>query len=476
MLAAVAWFFLGRGIGGYPVDVTFRDAQGTKDGADVRLAGVKVGDVRKVDVDSTGLRALLHLNIYPNRRVPTDAVYTVTSGGLLGEMFVQISPKPGGGSGRYLTPDAKPVPSFTGTDLPTFDDLRLKAAQLGDGATGVMNNLSKASARLAALSEDPAFETSLKHTANNIEGMSSNAALAVQRLHAAMAQELPVIRAMLTNAEKASASLGPITKNVNAASGNASQVVANANRLVKQLTESVVFLRATITDTLAEGEVGPNLKATMANLTEASAHFKVVAANAEKISADLASKGETTSRIGETITAVQKVTEKAGAVLDKIAGVADKAGKKRGKGFSLSPQFEGYQSFGNNTTFRADVGIAIPRGKDAAIVLGLRNLGEGNTINFQNATAASSKLQFRYGFHDGKLGVGADLALGGEPRLPGLPLKPGAAGLSIDLYRPNDPQLDIFHHGRLKEDLGLSVGLEDMLHSARPTIGLTYRQ
>jgi hypothetical protein len=237
-----------------------------------------------------------------------------------------------------------------------------------------------------------------------------------------------------------------------------------------------VFLRSTIQDTLEGTDLKPSVKTTMANLAKASTEFQGIAADARKISSDLASKGEATSRIGELVTSVQQVAEKANVLLDKISGVASKAGTARGPRVTIAPQFEAYQSTGEGARFRADVGLAIPRGKDASILLGLRDVGEGNKYNLQDVTSPSPNYQVRYGIHSSRLGVGLDYALKSPPLIPGMPLQRGAKRVSIDFYSPNDPQLDIMGHKQIDDNLGVSVGFQDMLHRSRPTIGLTYRK
>lgn len=475
LMAAVAWFFLGRGIGGYSVDVTFKDAQGTKDGADVRLYGVKIGTVRKVDVNPQG-GALLHLTIYPDRRIPDGAIYTVTSGGLLGEMFVQIMPDPKRGIAGYLPDDGKTTPNIKGLDLATFDDLRMKAAQLGDQAGSIAKNMDRISARLAKMADDPYYEQAVKHTAGNVEDASRQAAIAAQRLNATLAEVMPQIKSVLSDVKAGTRQVAPLMGNFRTASGNIAQVTSNANRVLKDFDETVTFLKGTIKDTLDEAQLGPSAKKTMANIAEASERFKQIAADAQKITADLASTGEANSRIGEAVMSVKSVSDKASALLDRLTGVADKAGKAHAPRVSLVPEFSAFQTMGEGAHFRADMDLAVPAGPDSAVILGVRDVGEGNKLNLQNATSSGTRTRFRYGFHDSRLGVGWDYALSGGPVSPGLTLHAGDRTLSVDLYRPNDLQLDVYGKRQINDNIGLSVGFEDVLHRGHPGIGLTYRK
>src|SRR6476469_8098982 len=76
----------------YPVLVDFPDAQGVTKGTDVRLAGVKIGEVEDVSL-SPGNRALLKLRILQKYTIPRDADIQLGSSGLLSAPIVQIVPK-----------------------------------------------------------------------------------------------------------------------------------------------------------------------------------------------------------------------------------------------------------------------------------------------------------------------------------------------------------------------------------------------
>ena len=476
LVAAVLWFFLGRGVGGYPVDVSFKDAQGTKEGADVHLAGVKIGTVRKIDVDASGRRALLHLNIFPERRIPEGAIYTVTSGGLLGEMFVQIAPNPKGDTGRNLPSDGKAVPSIVGTDLPTFDDLRLKAADFGEGANDIIKDLKTVTQHLAVLSGDPDLQKSLKQTTVNAQEVSRQAVVAASKLNAVLDAEIPTLRKIVRDVEAGSSEIGPITKNADRTTHNMAQVTANVNRVVKNFDESITFLRATIKDTIDGAEIAPNAKIAMQNIAAASQNFKAVSVDAAKIMADLSSTGEANSRVGATIMSVQKVSDKASNLLDKISGVTDKAAGRHSRGLSISSQMDTVQTFGEGSRFRADLNLVFPRPQNSAYILGLYDVGEGNKFNFQIVDGVTNRLQIRYGLHASKIGAGADYLLGGVPVAPGQPMPRRSRKLTLDLFSPNDPQLDVMYQGQVTDSVGLGIGMQDMLHRGRPAIGLTYRK
>ncbi|WP_273524159.1 outer membrane lipid asymmetry maintenance protein MlaD [Rhodosalinus sediminis] len=87
--------------GGYPLTASFRSAEGVTVGTDVRLAGVKIGTVTDVALDTQTYRAETTFTLDQGVRIPDDSAAVVASEGLLGGNFVEISP---GGSMSYFAP------------------------------------------------------------------------------------------------------------------------------------------------------------------------------------------------------------------------------------------------------------------------------------------------------------------------------------------------------------------------------------
>lgn len=82
----------GVGAGYYEVKAGFRKASGVTTGADVRVAGVKVGAVSGLELDQKTYRAIASLSIRDGVRIPEDSVAMITSDGILGGAYVAIDP------------------------------------------------------------------------------------------------------------------------------------------------------------------------------------------------------------------------------------------------------------------------------------------------------------------------------------------------------------------------------------------------
>jgi len=92
---------------GYEFNVTFDFVNGVTESSPVRLSGVRVGEINKVDLfydaEAGRTRVKLLLWLRGNVNIEEDAVARINSLGLLGEQYVEITPgiskvfvKPGG--------------------------------------------------------------------------------------------------------------------------------------------------------------------------------------------------------------------------------------------------------------------------------------------------------------------------------------------------------------------------------------------
>jgi phospholipid/cholesterol/gamma-HCH transport system substrate-binding protein len=77
---------------GYELSGSFRSAEGVRPGTEVRLAGVRVGQVTAMDLDPASFRAEVRIRVDDRLRLPGDSTLAVASEGLLGGVFLEILP------------------------------------------------------------------------------------------------------------------------------------------------------------------------------------------------------------------------------------------------------------------------------------------------------------------------------------------------------------------------------------------------
>lgn len=90
----------------------FDSVAGLKTGAPVEIAGVQVGQVKRIGLTSD--RAMVTFAIQPDVKVYGDAIASVKTRGLIGDKYVSITP---GGSQKELPSGGKIRDTETGVDL-----------------------------------------------------------------------------------------------------------------------------------------------------------------------------------------------------------------------------------------------------------------------------------------------------------------------------------------------------------------------
>ncbi|MEO5348520.1 MAG: outer membrane lipid asymmetry maintenance protein MlaD [Magnetococcus sp. YQC-3] len=108
-LLALAWLSIRLArmeiVGGdyTPIYAKFSSIAGLKSGAAVEIAGVEVGRVDAITLDTTDFEARVRMKIKPDVPIQEDAIASVRTKGLIGDRYVIISP---GGSATLLKANA----------------------------------------------------------------------------------------------------------------------------------------------------------------------------------------------------------------------------------------------------------------------------------------------------------------------------------------------------------------------------------
>jgi len=77
-------------LGGYELTARFPRVDGLRDGSDVRISGIKVGNVVALTLDTKTFDAVARLSLRPDVKLPTDSIAKVSSNGLLGDKYLAI--------------------------------------------------------------------------------------------------------------------------------------------------------------------------------------------------------------------------------------------------------------------------------------------------------------------------------------------------------------------------------------------------
>ena len=118
-IAAVVWFAVQAGagvaIGGstYEVNARFTNISGLKTGSQVFIAGVPVGHVDKIDLDSQ-YAAIVHLNVKQDVHLPSDTIASIKTSGLIGDKYIALAP---GADSKNLPPGGMITDTESAMDL-----------------------------------------------------------------------------------------------------------------------------------------------------------------------------------------------------------------------------------------------------------------------------------------------------------------------------------------------------------------------
>jgi phospholipid/cholesterol/gamma-HCH transport system substrate-binding protein len=118
-LAVIVWFAVQAGAGvaigrsTYAVKARFTNIGGLKPGSQVFIAGVPVGRVEKIDLDSQ-YAAIVRLNVKQEVHLPSDTIASIKTSGLIGDKYVALAP---GADSNNLAPGGMITDTESAVDL-----------------------------------------------------------------------------------------------------------------------------------------------------------------------------------------------------------------------------------------------------------------------------------------------------------------------------------------------------------------------
>jgi phospholipid/cholesterol/gamma-HCH transport system substrate-binding protein len=119
-LAAVAYLSVKLGAGTmmsgetYLVEARFANAGGLNSGSSVMVAGVPVGQVEGIRMDSQDYSAIVIMRVMKSVKLPTDSMASIRTTGLIGDKFVSLSP---GADETYLEAGARITMTESAVDI-----------------------------------------------------------------------------------------------------------------------------------------------------------------------------------------------------------------------------------------------------------------------------------------------------------------------------------------------------------------------
>lgn len=457
-MAGVYWFLEAIKLKNtsYPIYATFDNVMRLEKGADVRLAGVKIGKVEDIALTSAS-RARVNMIIWTQYKVPMDSQANITTGAMIGDAFVEVIP--GQSNGMLKSGDR-----MLSRSAPTFDSMMSEVSVLikkfqktADGINAILGdqeaisqvkdiakNLDKAiisATNLMASTQGLVDQSApvLRNTLANVELATRNAALITKRLDGMIVKDAqPNVKAILEQAKTSAESLN--------------KALASANGLLDGFKNSPGKIDQVLDKAVVASEQANQM---LANLNKASESVK-----------DLATDQEMNDNIRQTMRNAALVSKDAKGLVDKLNAALKLTGPKFSVDKKLIPEYGTSINALWNTRkneARIDANYTFAFDNESFYRIGIYNIGQDSEMNLMGGRILDKRNAVRYGLIASELGVGYDYKLG------------GLSSLSADLYNLNDPRLEIKSVLGVGHNMGVFVGLNDALHSDRRDIMLGMR-
>ncbi len=98
----------------YSLEARFNSVSGLKEGALIEIAGVRIGKVSSIGLDSEDYDAIVQLSIDKGIRLQEDSIASIRTAGIIGDRYVNISP---GGLDEFIEPGGELVETESAINL-----------------------------------------------------------------------------------------------------------------------------------------------------------------------------------------------------------------------------------------------------------------------------------------------------------------------------------------------------------------------
>lgn len=213
-------------------------AGGVEAGSPVRYAGIKVGRVEGTAIDSQDPSiVVVRISVDPQTPIRTDSKAQVSSLGMLGENYVEISPG---------TPQAATLPS--GSEIPVEEAVRWAELvnQFGTATTEAKGLISDARPRVNAALDN------IKDLTN--EENRERVRRVLQRMDQILADAQPRIKSALANVDSASGKIDRFMDDIKQTRAKLDELLANWSGLAGGDEAEVQLTLKKLRDTLARAE------------------------------------------------------------------------------------------------------------------------------------------------------------------------------------------------------------------------------
>jgi len=406
----VYWFLTGYGIRAeaYRITAVFDSAMGIIQGAEVRMAGVRVGVVETISL-TKDQRARLVLLINRRYRIPEGSRLIVRVGLLIGERYIEVAPNRE--AERFIAPGA----TVLGEVPPRMEDL-LPEAQL------LVHNLAEVAEGLKDFIRDEELQGALRRSAANVEEATARMNQAVASIQGTVVRNQDDIDAVVANIREASESMQKMAANLEAVSGG--EEIQQDIRETARVTRGAVESLERVVTSLEQLVTAPEFQ----------------------------------EDVRETASGARQAIEEAREVISRVGRIFGGRGPRlevptRETNLDMLYRTEGGR-------LRAELSTAIPLRGSRFLELGIFDVGAGNKFILQPGHAIDGRTDLRYGIYASRLGIGVDHSFSSR------------TFARMDVFDPVGVKLNIRAGYRVSEGWGVLLGVDDAFGNNQPTLGV----
>lgn len=258
----------------FTISAYFQNVNGLQKGNNVRYSGIDIGTVKGIDMinDST-IKIDMGIEEKIISHIKKNAIATIGSDGLVGNMIVNIVP--GQGMDAIIS-DGDIIASYSkiGADdiLSTLSVSSENAAILTSDLLKITRAMIEGKGTLAVLLNDTIMAIDLRHSVSSLKIASRDAANTISEVHeiiSSLKTNDDTVLGMLLNDTVSGQHLKDIVKNLEATSLEMESVVSNINTVIDDFKSSEGAYNYVVKDTALVN----SLESTLKNINEGTDKF-----------------------------------------------------------------------------------------------------------------------------------------------------------------------------------------------------------
>ncbi|MCU0787670.1 MAG: MlaD family protein [Verrucomicrobia bacterium] len=262
----------------YAITMNTQNVGGLKNGANVLLAGVTVGNVRGIDLGQAGTNVLIRLEILERYVIYGDAKFVIEQSGFLGDQYVAVIP----------TANAAP-PLKDGDEV--FGEAPFNLQEVARDAAGFLQRIDRtardlnealAVVRKVMLNEQTL--SNLADTAVSLRESSAEARVTIGNVNSLVESNREVIGRAVSN-------LVVFSEGLNDFAGSANALIDTNTPAINDSIQDIRDSAASLKKLLQKTEGGDNLAAALLSDDELATQVSLIASNLSVTSSNLNSKG-----------------------------------------------------------------------------------------------------------------------------------------------------------------------------------------